>query len=484
MPVHFKCGFCGGLLKVGSRKIGQSVDCPKCQAKVVVPATDVLSGAEVPAKPARKSSEKAVAANRSGAAEPAGEPWTDDEDSETGDVRRPEFVVYDHPADDAPQAEEPPGPAAVPSPAAPAAKNAAPQSIAPTAAGAPALSVSQASFASSLSAPAPVGAPAAVSVASAAGPGGPTAASASASASPTLSVASAAASAPVVLPTPLIGFPALPTAMADPAAVNPAPPNPAPPNPAAATNSLPTAPAPKLNEPAAATAPSPEAAPKPKSPTGSPSPAAAPQPSSRFVPPSHMILLSRAFFGTIVLSLLLLAVFTFLLGLVVGGRYAPAAPPAPPPAPISKQVLVEGRLVYQPFPGRKVGDAGSVVFVLPATAGAGDLISAEALAPGASDEVFREAEAALRGRGGGAAVCDGDGRFLVNLPAQGTYRMLCVSKKVKLPAPPPAEAIAALEPFFRGAAGRLAGRAVKWSPLQADSEHVSVKPADFGLEER
>jgi hypothetical protein len=43
MPVQFVCPKCSQLLSVGSRKVGQPVDCPRCRQKVVVPTQEVAA---------------------------------------------------------------------------------------------------------------------------------------------------------------------------------------------------------------------------------------------------------------------------------------------------------------------------------------------------------------------------------------------------------------------------------------------------------
>ncbi|QGJ69601.1 Hypothetical protein PBC10988_12830 [Planctomycetales bacterium 10988] len=54
MPVRFVCTQCQKLLRVGRKKIGQAVTCPKCESQVVVPQRDAVSGALVPLKSSKK----------------------------------------------------------------------------------------------------------------------------------------------------------------------------------------------------------------------------------------------------------------------------------------------------------------------------------------------------------------------------------------------------------------------------------------------
>ncbi|MGE0608808.1 MAG: hypothetical protein AB7O62_17065 [Pirellulales bacterium] len=55
MPIEFVCDHCQGLLKVGRRKIGVEVTCPKCGGKVFVP-DEVAAGVAVALRQATKHS--------------------------------------------------------------------------------------------------------------------------------------------------------------------------------------------------------------------------------------------------------------------------------------------------------------------------------------------------------------------------------------------------------------------------------------------
>lgn len=89
MPVQFVCPKCSQLLSVGSRKVGQPVDCPRCRQKVVVPTQEVAAlGMAL-----RESS-------RAPSAPPA----------------IPEFVVYDDVAPPVDRDPPPPADAVIPPP--------------------------------------------------------------------------------------------------------------------------------------------------------------------------------------------------------------------------------------------------------------------------------------------------------------------------------------------------------------------------------
>lgn len=106
MPIHFKCETCGTLLKVGRKKIGQAIACPKCTSQVVVPPVDAVSGLAVPPRQP-KGLPSAPGDPQGGTArpfDPSAQPLIpdelpDDEESELEELRYPEFVVYDAPED-------------------------------------------------------------------------------------------------------------------------------------------------------------------------------------------------------------------------------------------------------------------------------------------------------------------------------------------------------------------------------------------------
>ena len=178
---------------------------------------------------------------------------------------------------------------------------------------------------------------------------------------------------------------------------------------------------------------------------GSPSEAAsAPSPSSEsfagpvsqdasFHGPSNSIIwISRRTLYLQALLILLVGVIGFALGYWLGWADSPS-PPAEPGQQPSGPVVVEGRLLYRPEPLRVAPDEDAVAIFLPADRTPEERFGTFGLRPQDSgvDPAGHPMAQAIVKFGGAYVRTDAEGNFLVQLPKEGSYYILFISRHAR-----------------------------------------------------
>ena len=121
---------------------------------------------------------------------------------------------------------------------------------------------------------------------------------------------------------------------------------------------------------------------------------------------------------------------------VVSGQGAPtisppldgAAPAGLPPAVMDRSQTLAGHVSYINADGESRPDSGARILVLPPTREGTSKLGVDSFRTGGGDADLRVAQASIRALGGDFAVSDSDGRYEVQLPVAGEYRLIIVSR--------------------------------------------------------
>jgi hypothetical protein len=97
-------------------------------------------------------------------------------------------------------------------------------------------------------------------------------------------------------------------------------------------------------------------------------------------------------------------------------------------APTSAEPALTGRITYVSTEGESHPDAGARILTLPEERRGSSTLPVEGFRAGADALDRTMAIAAVRALGGDFAVADDDGRYAIELPKAGTYRVLIVSR--------------------------------------------------------
>lgn len=120
----------------------------------------------------------------------------------------------------------------------------------------------------------------------------------------------------------------------------------------------------------------------------------------------------------------------------VAGQGAPPISPSPdgaapvglPPAASDRPRAIEGHLSYVNADGESRPDSGARILVLPLTREGTSKLAVDSFRTGANDADLRVARASIRALGGDFVVSGPDGRYEVELPVAGEYRLIIVSR--------------------------------------------------------
>lgn len=197
-------------------------------------------------------------------------------------------------------------------------------------------------------------------------------------------------------------------------------------------------------------------------------------PSARLTPmPSDKILFPRRMLYVEAVLYLLIAVVSFGLGYFIGRGGSKTANQQD--TAVEKRVPVEGQVVVTPISGKRHGDAGAVVLVLPADKSPDKHLPVVGLRPGDPAGSDDTAQHALADFGGACARTDADGRFTLFVPAPGPYRILVISAQGAPEADNPLEKhdLEQLGKYFDAPADLLKRSRYDW---QARPLHQGIKP--------
>ncbi|RLS55946.1 MAG: hypothetical protein DWH91_08045 [Planctomycetota bacterium] len=167
----------------------------------------------------------------------------------------------------------------------------------------------------------------------------------------------------------------------------------------------------------------------------------------------------------------------------VGAPIVPAA--LPMAAPGTPARALEGRISYIAATGESRPDVGARILVVPVRHPGVAKLAVVSFRSGASANDVRLAQASIRAIGGDFAVADADGRYRIQLPSQGQYRVLIGSRYQARSGDiaPDADSLKAVEPWFDQPRAFFGSTQSTLAEIPFDGSRASVRDHVFARAE-
>lgn len=168
---------------------------------------------------------------------------------------------------------------------------------------------------------------------------------------------------------------------------------------------------------------------------------------------------------------------------VVGAPVVPTALPVTAPGTPAR--AIEGRISYIAATGESRPDVGARILVVPVRHPGVAKLAVVSFRSGASANDVRLAQASIRAIGGDFAVADADGRYSIQLPSQGQYRVLIGSRYQARSGEiaPDADSLKAVEPWFDQPRAFFGSTQSTLAEIPFDGSHASVRDHVFARAE-